>query len=204
MKIFKVDSPFMLAMGKAADFLVVNIFFIVTCLPIVTIGAATTALYTVSFQLSKDEENYNYKNYWQAFKANFKESTKAWLLLLLLTTMLGIDFKIIQQGSFTLGKTLLFAILLMELLLLVVIIYIFPYIAKFENSLRRSLLNVLIIGIASFPYTILLVALLALCLLFVLHFSVVGSVLAFFCGFAMMAYLSSLIFNKVFSKYESS
>lgn len=202
MKIFKVDSPFMLNMGKATDFIVVNLFFIITCLPIVTIGAAMSALYSVSFRLSEDEENYNFKQYWQSFKLNFKESTKAWLILLIAITMLSVDFNILQGVDSNLGKFFMYAILLCDVVVLITIMYVFPYIARFKNSTRRSIMNALIIGIANFPYTVLLAVIMLAGVLFVVKFSVIGKVLAFFCGFALMAYLSSMIFSKVFKKYE--
>ena len=67
-KFFSLDSPFMRAMSRIADLMILNFLFILTSIPIFTIGAGLTALYTVCFRLGTDDEGSTAKDYFRAFK----------------------------------------------------------------------------------------------------------------------------------------
>ena len=77
MNFFNLDSPFMRFLTKMADLIILNILYMICCIPIVTIGAASTALYTVSMKAVKNEESYIIRGYFKAFKENFKISMTA-------------------------------------------------------------------------------------------------------------------------------
>ena len=90
------------------------------------------------------------------------------------------------------------------LVVFIVTLYLFPYIARFENTLKNSFRNSLMISIASFPYTILLLvstfAIIGLPGFFLaLHHLVL--VWLFF-GFALLAFIQSFILRRVFVRYE--
>ena len=65
---FSLDSKFMQAMSRVADLIILNVIYLVTCLPVVTIGAAGTAMYTVCFRLGTDREGSLVKGYFRAFR----------------------------------------------------------------------------------------------------------------------------------------
>lgn len=75
MSFFNLDSPVMRFLTKVADLIILNILFLICCIPIVTIGAASTALYTVTMKSVRDEESYVIRSYFKAFKDNFKIGT---------------------------------------------------------------------------------------------------------------------------------
>lgn len=70
---FSLDSLFGRKMTKLFDLCLVNIYCIITCIPVITIGPAMTALYTVLLAMSKDEEGPVTKMYFRAFASNFKK-----------------------------------------------------------------------------------------------------------------------------------
>ena len=80
---FSLDSKFMQAMSRVADLIILNVIYLVTCLPVVTIGAAGTAMYTVCFRLGTDREGSLVKGYFRAFRDEFRQATLIWLFLLL-------------------------------------------------------------------------------------------------------------------------
>ena len=80
---FSLDSKFMQAMSRVADLIILNVIYLVTCLPVVTIGAAGTALYTVCFRLGTAREGSLVKGYFRAFRDEFRQATLIWLFLLL-------------------------------------------------------------------------------------------------------------------------
>lgn len=57
-KLFDMDNKFMSILGKTGDMILLNLLFLVTCIPFFTIGAALTALYDVSLRMAKNEEAY--------------------------------------------------------------------------------------------------------------------------------------------------
>ena len=77
------ESKFMLAMSRIGDLLLLNLMFLISCVPIFTIGAASTAMYTLCFRFDTDREQGLIKSYLIAFRDNFKQATVIWLILLL-------------------------------------------------------------------------------------------------------------------------
>ena len=87
--LFSPDSRFMRYMNRLADLMLLNLMFLLTSIPIVTIGASLTALYSVCFRLGTVREGGTVRDYFRAFRENFGEATKLWLLALLLGGAVG-------------------------------------------------------------------------------------------------------------------
>ncbi len=96
---FKLDSPLMTILNKVADILILNIIFIIACVPIVTIGAAFSAAYYIGFKMVKDEESYIVRGFFKAFKDNFKQATIIWLILMVVLGVLFADFRIMAYSG---------------------------------------------------------------------------------------------------------
>ena len=79
--ILDYDGKFINFLNKATDTLIATLLWLVCSIPIITIGASTTAFYSVMLKLVKDEESYITKSFFKAFKENFKIATIVWLIL---------------------------------------------------------------------------------------------------------------------------
>ena len=79
---FKYDNKVNRIMTVVFDFLILNAIFLIMSIPIITIGANVTALYSVGFQMVRKDESSVYKTYFRSFKENFKQATAAWCFLL--------------------------------------------------------------------------------------------------------------------------
>ena len=75
MSFFSLDSKFSQIMGRVFDLMMLNIIFLIMCIPIVTIGANFTAMYYVTLKMIKNEETYIFRTYWKSFRENFKQAT---------------------------------------------------------------------------------------------------------------------------------
>ena len=202
--IFSLDGRLMSILGRITDFFILNIIFVITCIPIVTIGPALTALYTVTLKMVKNEDAYIFKSYFIAFKENFKISLFAWLIMLVILIILGVDYRIMTVNGEALGKIFPVVFLTLIFVGLIISLYLFPYIARFENNLKASFKNAILIALVSLPWTILLVLVtvgVAFVSVFVIPLQYV-ILIWFLCGFALLAYIQSFIFRKVFVKYE--
>ena len=80
-------------MSNLADMVMLNIVWGIACIPIVTIGAARTALYRIMLRRARGESNYPVREYLVAFKEDFGKSTKIWLVLLISGAILVFDGK---------------------------------------------------------------------------------------------------------------
>ena len=112
-----IDNPIMRGMGRLADFIILNLLWVVCSIPIITIGASTTALYTVMMKLVKNEEGYIAKGFLKAFKENFKQSTIMWIIFLLISIVFVVDFVSIKLMSDEIGGILQILFLFMGALL---------------------------------------------------------------------------------------
>lgn len=199
-RFFSLDSPVMNFLGRVADLVWLNILYIICCIPIVTIGASTSALYYVTMKMVADEEGYITKSFFKSFKENFKQATVIWLIILLAGTIFFMDFRILNAMEGTLGKVVYVLICAVAILFLFMTIYIFPLLAKFENTIKNSMKNAFLISIRHFPYTILLV--IGVIAPFILIYFVTALLPILFLGiFSLIAFYTSYIYRKIFSYY---
>lgn len=200
--IFSIDGKFYKTMDKVSDCLILNILWLISCIPVITIGAANTALYyTVQKVLRKDEGTV-WSTYWRTFASNFKQGTLLWIVFLLLFLLLGYDlyFAYILSGGVSAMKVFCVALPILMLIILIWSIYSFGYIAHIEDRLSVVFKNTFLICIANFPRTLLLAVGYLLCIVLIL-FLPVGPLLLFVVPAVYMWALVCPTLEKVFSKY---
>ena len=202
---FDIDSPVMRFLTKLCDLMILNFLCVICCIPVITIGASVTALYSVNLKMARGEESYIIKSFFKSFKENFRISTTIWLILAVIGVLFYFDYKAIAflpDSMRTLFYTVVGAAGLIYLLFLV---YIFAYIARFENTIKNTMKNTILIAIGNLPYSVLLVGIPVCCV--VLTFLnnttfVYGTLVWILFGFSGISYLSSIYFRKIFEKYE--
>lgn len=201
------DNVVMRAIGKIGDLICLNVLWLICCIPVITIGASTTALYTVMLRLVRNEEGYIFRGFFKAFKSNFKQSTVIWIILLLLGIVWTVDFRLAGLMPGTVGIVLSAIFLALGFMLLSVLIYIFPLTARYENGIKATFKNALILAVAKLPYTFLMVLITVAAVFaslwstFTLMFSLP---LWLIIGGALIAWVNSYILRRVFVIFEGS
>lgn len=196
-----INSPVFQFLNTFTEFVLLNAVFLITCIPLITIGASITALYTVTLREARGEEGYLIHSYWKAFLENFRKSTLLFLVYFASGCVLLFNLVFWLQMQTPAGNLLLTGICLLSLLWLVSLLYVFPLQARFENSLSQTLRNALLLALSNRLCTVVILLLfLAAAALFCLT-SVFRLFLLVF-GFAFLAYCNSFFFLKVFRKYE--
>lgn len=141
--LFNLENGFFRGISKLVDCIAVTMLWIIGCIPIITIGASTTALYYTAHKSIHLGRGYVFHEFKDSFISNFKKSTIVWLLLLCVGSFLGSDayltYQLKQQGD-KVGY-IFYIILILLVLELVIFIFIFPYIARFEDSMKRIFKN---------------------------------------------------------------
>lgn len=134
-----IDNGVTRFLGKVADFMFLNLLWIVCSIPIITIGASTTAMYSVMLKLVKNEEGYIVKGFLKAFKENFRQSTLMWLLYLVFGIVIVVDFMLLRMMSPSIRTVMQVFLIFMTILLISMGIYGFALQARYENPIKNNI-----------------------------------------------------------------
>lgn len=196
-KIFDLDNPVFRTISKLVDLIWLNIIFVIVSLPIVTIGASVTAMMSVTMKMARDKEGYMWQGFWKSFKQNFKQSTIIWIIMLLIATVLGTDIYFFYSSTAGYAKILMAMMIGLSVILLCIAIYVFPLQAQFDNAIKQTAKNALLMAIRHLPWTLLLLVILGVCAILIWLYLAI----TVFFGFALTAFLCSFIFNHIFVRY---
>ncbi|MBQ4344154.1 MAG: YesL family protein [Erysipelotrichaceae bacterium] len=137
-----IDEKFWSWMEWIPNIVLLGVLWLVTSLPIVTIGASTTAVYSCFFQFRQDHRKKLIPLYFEQFKAHFKQATIIWLILFPSAILLSIDVVYCVMHSdemmFVLSGTAAAVLLTFVVFTLMTV---FAYLSKFENSIKDTLLK---------------------------------------------------------------
>lgn len=147
--VFGLEGPVMNFITKITYSAYLNILWLVCCLPVVTIGASTTALFYVTLKVARNEEGTSLtKAFFHSFKANFRQSTVIWLILLAAGIVLGFDGYIFYhmrfENAFWTVATAVFLVAVVAYA--IILMYIFPLLARFDNTVRAMFKNAIMLG----------------------------------------------------------
>lgn len=202
---FQFDGKFFGFLSRIADLLILNILFLVCSMPIVTIGASTTAMYAVTKKMAANKDGYIARTFFKEFKENFVKSTIIWLIMLVILAIIVVDLLI---GNAIPGETLkyLFKGAMIASLILVIgaMMYALTLQCTFENTIKNTLKNAVLMMIIHFPWTLIIVLLTLspmLAVWFLTRYLGVEMFLMSTIWFSGIAYINSFIFNKIYKKY---
>lgn len=202
---FSMDNKFFGIMTRIADLLILNLLFLICCMPVVTIGASITALYSITLKMTTNDETYMFKGFMKSFQENFKASTTVWMIFLAILVILGVDFFFVDLFS-TMQISSVLRVIFTGLALIVFIMfsYVFPLVAKFYNTTGNYIKNSFLMAICHLPQTLLIIVVNAIpiiCFLVGSYLLALGTVVYLFIGFSLAAFVNSFLFNKVFVNY---
>lgn len=202
MKFFNLDSPLMQALNKMADLMWLNILTMICCIPIITIGPAMTAMHYMALKIARDEECYITRDYFKSFKLNFRQGILIWLLMLFILVVLAGDFYIMNYSGLEFGTPLRIVLIVISFMVLFVMTFVFPVLAKFDNTVLRTIKNAFFIAILQFPKTILMMILSVAPVGLFLFFPQITPIIFLF-GLSAPAWVSAKLYSKFFKKLEA-
>lgn len=126
-----------------------NVCFIVSILPIVTIGAAFTAMYAMMYRIQRHDDYTVVKEYFQEFRKNFKKGTIVWLIMILGGVILWGQYMYVcnfQDGMASLYSILLF---IEGVLVVLAVPFVFPLLAYFDNTIANTFKNALLLAVSN-------------------------------------------------------
>lgn len=198
------DGPVFSTLNKITDLIWLNILWLICCIPIFTIGASTTALFYVTLHMAQNEGSGVTKTFFREFKRNFKQSTGIWLIFLAVGALLVSDLYIIvwmmelPNLLHTVFVCLNFVLLLYYVMTL---LYVFPLQCTFENKVKHTIKNAMILSIGHLPQSI-VIGFMYFALFFLLYLMPeLMTPIVFFIGFSGISFGASYMFLGIFKKH---
>ena len=198
-RIFDMENPVMRALGAICDLLVLNLLTMLCSLPVVTAGAALTALDDVTLRIVRREEGGVVKDYFRAFRSNLKKGAALGLLFLLAAAVFYIDYLV----AAALAPMLRVAVIAAALIVGAVALYAFALLARYENTLIQTLKNAASLSVAYFPRTLGLLVFTVALWLVCLHFFQIALPILLMFGLSLPAYIGEMLFDGVFQNLEN-
>lgn len=198
--LFNLDNGFFRFMGKVFDMILLDILTLIVCIPVVTIGPALTALYYVTLKIVRDEEGYVVRGFFKSFKQNFKQGFLLELIVaaaaIILYFDLGVVYNWMGQNGSILVRLLFYALVGLALLSVVTAVYIFPMLAKFDNPIKKVLVNSMMMAVRHLPNSILMVV-----VIIAAGVSIYIYPIMIFFVIGLAAFINSVILRKIFDNY---
>ena len=204
MSIFDPEGPLMGTLAIIADLAILNLITLLCCVPVITAGAAMTAMHYVLLKIVRQEEGYITADFLRSFRQNFRQATAVWSLFLLFAALLVLDF-FLTGGSDGTGRSFLIFVRYMlagaGIFAALVFLYVFPLLARLENTVAGTIRNAARLAISSPPRTLVMA-------LVTLSFPAAARIIPAFLPVEMLfgltgpGFLCALMYSPVFLKIE--
>ena len=190
------DNILFTILSRGLDVCCASLLWLICSVPIITIGASSTALHAVMQKLCRDEGSGMTRIFFHSFKRNFRQATCIWLMMLVFLVVLWGDFYAFltmnvipvwfQIVPFFCGS-----------LFLLLWVWVFSYLARFEGTLGQVLKNSLLMSVRHLGWSLLIILILALSSLAGMSIAIL---LIFIPG--IYAYCKAIIQRRIFDRYE--
>ena len=195
------DNAILVAMSKAWDAMVATLLFVLCSLPVLTFGAALTAVFSTMMAISKNECSSVVKKFFSVLRSEFQISTKAWGILFAAGALLTADIWVcwvwadssLTMIGFLKGITVLFGVVYS-----CSFSYVFSGIARYVVSLSQAFRNSLILAVQNVGYTVLV-----LILYFILCAAVYLVGILAFPAVILILYCLSKLYLRIFERSDA-
>ena len=199
---FRVEGPFYRIMLKIWGLLVLNLLMLITSLPILTMGAAQTAGFTVTIRMISSDETRIVSTYFQSFKENLKQSTIILSGLLVLSGILSVNWLYLSMYN-QLNSWVVIGMAIVTLFVAVFFQFVFFYISHFEDSTKQVVINTIKLPF-HYPIRTLLLLLLSIVPIIITLLSpylvVFGLYISIFIGISFIHFLRTYLLLGLFRK----
>jgi uncharacterized membrane protein YesL len=203
--LFAADSPLVRFLNRFADLMILNLLFLATSLPIVTLGASLTALSGTAMRIARGESESAAGDYLRALRRDLRQGTILGMIVAGLGLVIAAWWAVIDGlGLPGLVQLVLFTVCgVLAFRLTLVALYAFPYLATFDDDLRTVLRNARLMSIRHAFASLALLAVTGLPVVVTVFYpkATVFGLLWFLIGFAGVAFLAGIVLTGVFATY---
>ncbi len=206
MNLLHPDNPLMRFLSRLFDLIILNLLFIFSCIPVITIGAALSAIYQVLFKIIDKKDPYIFKGYIKAFKENFKQATLLWIFVVLIGISISFATSAINVTADQGYEFLQIPVWVLVFIISAVAVYAFPLLSRYQCGIVQLLKNAFVLSITNIPVTVIIIVFPLGLLYFASTVSL--NVAAIYCiiftiGCSGTLYLVSYVLFQIFKKFEN-
>lgn len=200
---FSFDSPLVQSFETIKNLLILNIWTVICCIPVITAGASLAAMHTVALKMLRDEEGYVTKDFFKAFRSNIKIGCKASILLILVLGIVYADFYAISLLDVWFADAARILLIVFGILLALTLTFLFPIMAKFDANLRNTIKNAFCFALSHIGKTVLMLILNLIPWVLCYYVNVLIPLL-FFWGLSVPAMMGAKLYDKDFKRLEDA
>lgn len=196
--VFNPENKFFMFMEKVMNLCFLGIVWALFSLPVITAGASTAAFFQYTLRLTRDEEGYVWKTFWDGFKKNFFSATLLWIVMAAAGVFLAADLYGCQFLPFPGTVKWAIRILLASIIFvyLLTMIYVFPLNAFFKIPVRKVIKDSVVMAVGNLHISAVALLIFGAGALLTWYFTEL-----FMIWFAFAGYLVSLLLRRVFERY---
>jgi uncharacterized membrane protein YesL len=201
--IFEEGSPVQRFLNKMADLLILNIITMLMCLPIITAGAALTAMHYVLLKIVRGEEGYVVKTFFRAFKENLLQGTILWIIMVVVYAALFVDWRILRMQGNEFPVFMNILLLAAVIIIYLISLYVFPILSRYQNTVPGTIKAALTMSVVGTIRTIgsAIVYPIPYVILFFVGYPIVPIILCF--CFTGPGYFRAKMYDGLFLTYET-
>jgi uncharacterized membrane protein YesL len=190
-------------LGIMADLLILNLVTLVCCLPIVTAGAAFTAMHYVLLKIVRGEEGYVVKTFFRAFKENLLQGTILWIIMVIVYAALFVDWRILRMQGNEFPVFMNILLLAAVIIIYLISLYVFPILSRYQNTVPGTIKAALTMSVVGTIRTIgsAIVYPIPYVILFFVGYPIVPIILCF--CFTGPGYFRAKMYDGLFLTYET-
>ena len=196
------NNPVIAFLNKMTDLLILNALFVLCSVPIVTIGPAITAMYCVNLRSIRYGDGYVVQIFFRSLRRDFWQALVAWLVTMAVGSLFALDiFFWLQSDLGAISVVMTVVSIFFAFLAFIIVIWLFPLIAKTENKLSVHVKNAAAMAVGHFiPYTLICAAIL-FGVFYAAYVSLAADIILFLIGFAVVSYMLSFFIYRVFAMH---
>lgn len=136
-QLFSTDGVVYRFLTVTGNIIIATVLWLIGCIPVVTIGTSTAALYYTIVKSVRKEVGYVHAEFWRGYKLNLKKGVAATAALLALGLLLGMEMRMVLENGVEVSRIWYSLSGLLILLMLLVTLYLFPVMSRFDMKLGK-------------------------------------------------------------------
>lgn len=171
---FSLDNPVMRFLTKLFDVMYLSILWVLFSMPIITIGASTTAMYYTSVKVIRRDRGYVFKEFFKSFKMNFVQATIGWVIVVGGTVLFYSNMKFAYGLEGDMGTLLTVLYAFMGVFILGCGAYLFPVLSRFTMKMGQLFKTSVFLFFKHFPRSVMMLVVIfaGVCGMYLVRFSI--------------------------------
>jgi len=155
--LFDPENSFWSFLTRIYNLAFAGFLWFLTSLPLFTIGASTTALYSYAFSVTEQRDGYVGRTFFASFRKNFVKATVLWLGMLCVFGFLFFDAYLASTGNSLVSKVMFFTVLAVAIIVALLAVHVFPFLSQFDSTYSEMSKRIFLVGVGALPVSLTLV-----------------------------------------------